>query len=127
MHAYIHIFIVCCMYVHVCAYLYVSMRLALFGKFLLQKIYAHMHIHTHTTYHTCTYIFNTSKHMHDIKQYVSCMYMHVSVCICIYLVYILCSISMYLKNYVFACLYKFQLHVCAFIYFYLLEIRCCIG
>ncbi len=55
------------------------------------------------------------------------MYMHVFVCICMHLVYTRYSISMYLKNYVFASLYKFQLHVCACMILFLLEIRCCVG
>ena len=50
------------------------------------------------------------------------MYLYVCVCICLYLAYIRFSISMYLKHYVFASLFKFQLHVCACINLYLLEI-----
>ncbi len=46
--------------------------------------------------------------------------MHVYVCICMYHRF---SICMYLKNYVFASLFKFQLHVCACIKLFLLEIR----
>ena len=82
-----------------------------------------MHIHAHTAAHTSTYILNTCKHMHHIKQCISGTYMNVFVCICLYLVYIQFSICMYLKNYVFAALYKFQLHVCACINLFLLEIR----
>jgi hypothetical protein len=74
--------------------------------------------------HKCTYI-----HIHTIT------YMH------IYLAYmqkympdktvhLLRSISVYLKNYVCACLYKFQFHhqsacMCVVFYLYLLQIRGC--
>ena len=61
-----------------------------------------------------------------------CIYAHilfyvVCMCICMYLVYIRFSISMYLKSYVFASLYNFLLHICACMILYLLEIRCCVG
>ncbi len=59
--------------------------------------------------------------MYHIKRCVSGMYRHVFVCICMYLVYIRFSISMYLKNYVFVSLYKFQLHVCACMILFLLK------
>ncbi len=57
--------------------------------------------------------------MHHIKQCISGTYMHVFVCICMYLVYIWFSISMYVKNYVlnlctsFNCMY---VHVSSCIY-----------
>jgi hypothetical protein len=119
----VHISVLCCMYVHMCAYLYVSMRLAL----LAAK-------NTCRYAHTCTY---SSSYMHIHFKYIQKYITHKSVhmlyvfaCICLYM-YVSCVYPVqyqYVSEKLCFCisctfLHKFQLHVCACIILYLLEIR----
>ena len=99
------------MYVHMLLYVYVSTLLAL----LAAKIHAHIctYMHIHITY--------MQKYMQDKTVHLLYMYINVYACICMHLVYIQCSISMYLKYYVYTCLYKFQVSVCT-----MSGLKCCI-
>ena len=100
---------VCCMYVHMLLYVYVSTLLAL----LAAKIHAHIctYMHIHITY-MHIYFGYMQKYMQDKTVHLLYMYINVYACICMHLVYIQCSISMYLKYYVYTCLYKFQVSSC---------------
>lgn len=119
----VHMLNVCCMYVHMCAYLYVSMRLATFAAkntctYAHTYTYSTSYMHIHFKYKQ-TYARHKAVHILFVFIRI-CMYMSVS---CLYLM----QYRMYVKNYVKPCLYQRPLHVCACIYLYLLEIRGCIG
>jgi hypothetical protein len=109
---------VCCMYVHMLLYVYVSRLLAL----LAAKIHAHIctYMHIHIAY-MHIYFAYMQKYMQDKTVHLLYMYINVYACICMHLVYIQCSISMYLKYYVYTCLYKFQVSTCT-----MSGLKCCI-
>ena len=62
--------------------------------------------------HTCTFILHTCKNTCKIKlcTYYVCIFMYMHVSVCILCISSAVSISMYLKKYVYACLYRFQHH-----------------
>ncbi len=67
----------CKNYIQICTYIHI--------QHTYRSIYMHIN-------------FQYIKHTYNIKQCISGTYLHVFVCICMYHVYILFSISMYLKN-----------------------------
>ena len=72
-------------------------------------ICTYMHIHIAYMHIYFAYM---QKYMQDKTVHLLYMYINVYACICMHLVYIQCSISMYLKYYVYTCLYKFQVSTC---------------
>ena len=106
---------------HVCAHVTVCVCINAPSTFGCKNTCTYMHIHAHT-YCIHAHLFCIhEKYMQDKTVHLLYMYINVYACICMHLVYIQCSISMYLKYYVYTCLYKFQVSTCT-----MSGLKCCI-
>ena len=74
----VHIYVLCCMYVHMCAHLYVSMRLALFPA---KNTCTYAHTYTYSS----SYMHINFKYMQKYIPHKAVHIRYVFACICMYM------------------------------------------